>query len=854
MRYKLDNAGYVCAVSFGCYLDNCTEYTGAVPVGYKHLDEWASYACIQAYYIDAGGNLTLDTERLAECNEKHVQEAIDNAPLLRKDLYGNDEVLDSQYIKQTATGKVIVLENIRTVAPRVKITGIQAYEYDKISIFTHGKNMLPDTAKTQVISGVSFTKNTNGSLSISGTATANIEYIVSQGLFALKANQNYYLNLGGLNCELRFNENGEVSQQYVGASGLINVPKNIEVSQVVIKISKGQSVTKTFYPQLEHGNGFTSFAEYKCKMLEVDFSSLLVDTLLPSETLFPSDTLYPGYSTTINYILIENGSIVVSADGVPHLLAGGVVGLFGSYSTIYANKDVTLEVQYSSSLIDVDSLEFLQGKATTTNKFRILEDGSIEAHNGYFSGNIETTGGSININNRFKVDKEGNVTLPENASISWKQVTGTENIASKSYVTGQGYQTAKQVEASIAGMADEIRMEVTSRTTLYNEEVNTLQGGMDGSIDLSFFSGDPTIETMSGKQCIYAETTFSQDVSIPAGAYKLSYEWLRSNGLFIYAKVEIYDLSGSAIEPIYSEDLGYAWAETDVWTKQEHEFTLLKTSRIRFCMTFSPSSGYTDRVNSLYLTNIALYGTAQGVADAIEDVKAELRIQEDKIALSVKKDNVISAINLSGESISISANKIDLVGLVSATEFTSKYATINSLNAVSLKVSDIEANYITADAVKATYATLDSVNAMYAKIDTLSSNNVTINNTLSAHASNIQSLFANDASINNVLASKASISELQAINASLGDLIATKASISDLNAVNAKFGNLNASNIKSGTLSADRMDIAGLINSGTFRGSAITVYAVYATVGFTYMGVPVTWGTMNGKRVLIANE
>ena len=39
MRYKLDLYGYVSAVSFGCYLNNCAEYTGEIPVGYNTLEE-----------------------------------------------------------------------------------------------------------------------------------------------------------------------------------------------------------------------------------------------------------------------------------------------------------------------------------------------------------------------------------------------------------------------------------------------------------------------------------------------------------------------------------------------------------------------------------------------------------------------------------------------------------------------------------------------------------------------------------------------------------------------------------------------------------------------------------------------
>lgn len=472
MKYKLDNAGYVCAVSFGCYLDNCAEYKGAVPTGYNNLDEWSTYACIQAYYIDSDGDLVLDSERLNELQTKQAQEAIDNAPLYRKDLYENDEVLDSQYIRQTETGKVIVLEDIKTIAPRVFITDIDPYEYSKLTMLTHGKNMMPCTLKEKTVSGVRFTRNYNGAVSVVGKATANIEYVISECNFALKANENYYLNLGGLNCELRFIDDGEISQQYIGASGLINVPRNIEVSQVIIKISNGQTVNTTFYPQLEYGNAFTSYAEYKCKMLEIDFSSLIAEALFPDEELYPSDTLYPRHTTTINYILIENGSVAVSVDGIPTLLSGGAVGLFGSYSTIYANKDVTLEVTYSSSLIAVDSLEFLQGKSTTTNRFRILKDGSIEAHNGYFSGRIEADSGY------FK------------GEISWEQVTGNEDVATKTYVEGKGYQNAIQV-TQITKDTVTAPFVKTLGLTVGNE----IQMGENATISWANVSNQPTIPT-----------------------------------------------------------------------------------------------------------------------------------------------------------------------------------------------------------------------------------------------------------------------------------------------------------------------------------------------------------------------
>ena len=67
-------------------------------------------------------------------------------------------------------------------------------------------------------------------------------------------------------------------------------------------------------------------------------------------------------------------------------------------------------------------MKILAGEYKTT----IGEDYIISPHIG---------GGDININNKFKVDSLGNVTLPDNATISWGQVTGTENIATTSQVT-----------------------------------------------------------------------------------------------------------------------------------------------------------------------------------------------------------------------------------------------------------------------------------------------------------------------------------------------------------------------------------------------------------------------------------
>lgn len=194
---------------------------------------------------------------------------------------------------------------------------------------------------------------------------------------------------------------------------------------------------------------------------------------------------------------------------------------------------------------------------------------------------------------------------------------------------------------------------------------------------------------------------------------------------------------------------------------------------------------YDDNLNAVSKSIIELKGKGNILTRTVEETRSYIYDTEKKlsseivqnaneIALRVRKDRVISEINLTPETITISASRIDLVGIVNADTFIS--------------------NLINAKKLVAKFATLEKLNA---------------------------------------------------------DMVDVAGAIS---AVDAKFGSLNASNITSGTMSADRLDINGLINSQTFRGASLTVYAVYATTGFTYQGIPVKWGEINGQRVLVPND
>lgn len=187
-------------------------------------------------------------------------------------------------------------------------------------------------------------------------------------------------------------------------------------------------------------------------------------------------------------------------------------------------------------------------------------------------------------------------------------------------------------------------------------------------------------------------------------------------------------------------------------------------------------------------------------------LSASVQVNADNIALKVSKDSVISEINQSAEKITIKAAKIDLEGLVSADEFTSKYATIDTLN-------------------------------------------------------------ANVANLNTVIAGKASVGDLNAVSARLGtvetnyisatSVAANYATITSLNAVDAKFSSLNANNIKAGTLSVNYLDVDGIIGKIATRslvvGGNMSSTSV-STGGMSCSSLSVGARSFSAKSVYISSE
>ena len=201
--------------------------------------------------------------------------------------------------------------------------------------------------------------------------------------------------------------------------------------------------------------------------------------------------------------------------------------------------------------------------------------------------------------------------------------------------------------------------------------------------------------------------------------------------------------------------------------------------------------------------------TAQGLSAEITrastaegTLSAQISVNAQQILTKVSKDNIVSEINQTAESIKISAARIDLVGLVTADEFVSKYATIETLNATS--------------------ATLQNLIAGKASVGDLNTVSLTVSGKLDA-------------------------AEFNADNISAMNITVKSANI---------VGGLSAGKITTGTLSVERLNIDGIVaslNSRSVQCITVTGQTVRASCyklynGSDYVTLSALAITINGTK------
>ena len=135
------------------------------------------------------------------------------------------------------------------------------------------ENLLPNNNTTQTINGITFTKNDNGSITLSGTSNAVADYYlvgsaseyVNLGLSTGTYNLNGVIN-GSLSTYMLYavvNRNGTLSYyQSINNTGLNISVQSGDTFRIFIRVLNSQTPNTTIYPQLEKGSKANSYSEY----------------------------------------------------------------------------------------------------------------------------------------------------------------------------------------------------------------------------------------------------------------------------------------------------------------------------------------------------------------------------------------------------------------------------------------------------------------------------------------------------------------------------------------------------------------------------------------------------------------
>lgn len=139
------------------------------------------------------------------------------------------------------------------------------------SVFVGGRNLLPKATLTETISGVTFTPNPDGSVSVSGTATSDSYYTFAHYMERALLGQTVCLSGSSQLVTVVINERTS-SATFVrnvlvdrgqGASGIVTKRKDSNVLYAVLQVQSGDTVNEVVYPMLNLGSTAMPYEPYQ---------------------------------------------------------------------------------------------------------------------------------------------------------------------------------------------------------------------------------------------------------------------------------------------------------------------------------------------------------------------------------------------------------------------------------------------------------------------------------------------------------------------------------------------------------------------------------------------------------------
>ena len=197
-------------------------------------------------------------------------------------------------------------------------THYEPYQGDTFSA-DFGKNLLPNTATTKTVNGVTFMVNADGSVKVKGTATATAQLIV--GKYNLP-HGDYIINGGAPNvsCYTQLSgANGTVYKDSQGKDVALTLSGDAQGDTVMLQVVSGKTVDATVYPMIRLASiADATYAPYNAALLAKTGGAVYGGTLDWNTGVLTVDRgvlTYDG-SDDENWTEASNGRAYIQVSGV----------------------------------------------------------------------------------------------------------------------------------------------------------------------------------------------------------------------------------------------------------------------------------------------------------------------------------------------------------------------------------------------------------------------------------------------------------------------------------------------------------------------------------------------------------
>ena len=291
-------------------------------------------------------------------------------PLMTEDVRGGAKVGQGLHVED---GSLSLGPLVQTGNPThgCALYGVDAQGWAE-QASTTGKNLLPNTATSQTINGVTFTVNADGSVTANGTASADANIVVGtrEGLLLGETYTIAGCPSGGSSSTYGIII-ANPSWMYETGSGLTFVANSTTTTSIRIVVKSGNTVSNlTFYPQIEAGSTATEYEPYSGAAPSPSPEYPQAIEVCRGRNLLDASIFAPSSSY---YEVADDGTLTVKAsDGRSWASVTKVQLAAGTYTVSRSNASGTIKIRTSIDDYAADYLQVNAGVASAT--FALSQD------------------------------------------------------------------------------------------------------------------------------------------------------------------------------------------------------------------------------------------------------------------------------------------------------------------------------------------------------------------------------------------------------------------------------------------------------------------------------------------------